>query len=366
MKILFDDQVFTNQKYGGISRYFVNLYEKINQYTEHSADISVKRSDNEHLQSLEPHKRNLFTTKKSLLLQDIGKRFSGSLNRRFSIKYIEKGQYDVFHPTYFSPYVLDHIKKPFVLTVYDMIHEHFPKHFPNNSTSAHKKQLCEHAAHIIAISHSTKKDLIELFGIPEGKVSVVHLAGALNPSSTDIESPDLPEKYILFVGNRDFYKNFKCLYLAMRPMLQKDKDLHLVCTGPEFNDAEVERFSKDGIQDQITHKFVDDSTMYSFYNNAIAFVFPSLYEGFGIPVLESFSAQCPAILCSTSSLSEIGGNAALYFNGNDHEELRESIIKVISDNAFREKLVADGLKRLNDFSWSKTASETLAVYEKCI
>ncbi len=117
---------------------------------------------------------------------------------------------------------------------------------------------------------------------------------------------------------------------------------------------------------KVHHIKVDDNSLKNLYRNAEAFVFPSLYEGFGLPVLEAFSCGCPAILSNASSLPEIGGDGAIYFDPYDKESITNSIEKVLHDEEFRDNLIQKGYERQKFFSWKKTAASTKKVYESLL
>lgn len=366
MKILFDHQIFTYQSFGGISRYFLNLHREINKTGEHSSHISSVFTNNIYLLSLYPELKSIyFMQSDSELLIKLGKLIARKINAMETTKHLDF-DYDIFHPTYYSTYFINKIKIPFVLTVHDMTHEKLPHYLNDESLTHRKRKLCNLARHIITVSQSTKNDLIELFRIPEEKVSVVYLGGSFsNAETSDDGCPDLPEKYILFIGNRNSYKNFDLMYKALLPLMQKDKELNLLCTGPPFDKMELEQFQNDNVKSRVLHIFADEKQLYTLYKKALCFVFPSKYEGFGIPILEAFSAGCPVILNDTSSLPEVGGNACLYFN-DDPVGLQEKIELVISSNEIRHELAIKGLDRARYFSWEKTANDTLAVYNKII
>ncbi len=210
-----------------------------------------------------------------------------------------------------------------------MIHEIYPEYFPlNDETSAWKKELAEKATKIIAISKNTKKDIIKYYGINSNKIDVIYLGNSLYDSgiSNKIDRNiigTMPKKYILFVGSRKIYKNFYFFVEAVAPVLQKDENLNLICVGggPFSND---ERFylKSFNIDRQIYHYTVNDDTLSEVYKRAIALIYPSLYEGFGLPILEAYSCSCPVILSNTSSLPEIAGDAAAYFDPKDITSMR--------------------------------------------
>lgn len=194
MKILFDHQIFTIQSYGGISRYFTQII--LNLPNDWSYEIPVRYSDNEYLRKLSlisGHRKaylaidqlvpELDLTKKSILARFIRKinrvKYieSYNFNKNLTIKLLKKQDFDVFHPTYYDDYFLDFLgNKPFVLTIHDMIHELYPEMFNDQRITAKKAILAKKANHIIAVSENTKKDIVEILGIPDRKITVIHHA----------------------------------------------------------------------------------------------------------------------------------------------------------------------------------------------
>ena len=361
MKVLIDNQIFEQQKFGGISRYFTKL-ESGNDIIQRMECFIQDNSSNNQI-----HKR---------IQRKLGRvifnhpQIQNESNQRadFYISQLENLEYDIFHPTYFDNYFLGHIKKPFVLTVYDMIHEKYAEYFENNVDSINKRRLCEKADKIIAISNSTKKDLIDIFEVPEEKIEVIYLATDYDSIAATKPIFDFQGmRYLLFTGNRYIYKNFFTFLIAVSSILKQYKDLQLICTGPNFNALEKKWIEDLGINDKVKSHFCEnDSELVYLYQHAECFIFPSLYEGFGFPLLEAFASNCPVISSNGGSLPEIADNAAVYFNPKDIREMRQSILNVISDLSLKKELVEAGKLRLKDFSWDKCRIETNLLYSKLV
>ena len=392
MKILYDHQIFEIQEYGGISRYFYELmnFSKNNDFFKY--DLSLKFSNNSYLKNdkyfnklirdLTPYKEFLpkinFRGKGKLynLLKNL--RFINSNftdNERLSKYNLKLGNYNLFHPTYYSDYFLNYLgKKPFILTIHDMVHEIYPQCFPaDDEIRVKKKRLAKLSSRVIAVSNNTKKDIMKILGINEDKIVVIYHGSSLNINKNPINNlsnnflKSIPDKYLLYVGNRVAYKNFNFYINSTYEILKKDSNLKLVCAGGNhFTKAELELFENLKIKNKVIHFSINDNILTYLYKNAIALIFPSLYEGFGIPILEAFACGCPIILCNSSCFPEIAQDAALYFEPNKSESLAMEVEKIIKNNSLREKLVKRGFLRLQDFSWEKTLIKTKKAYEDTI
>ena len=365
MKILYDHQIFSVQIFGGISRYFHELSSQIRLNRNVKTEISLKISNNFYIN----HDGIKFYTflKKYHFRGKV--RFIYFLNKLYTIYKLFRRDFIIFHPTYYDPYFLKFIgKKKFVLTVYDMIHEKFPENFPKfDKTSENKKLLATKASKIIAISESTKQDLIEIFDINPSKVKVIHLANSLQLDKKKDNKIRLPKKYILYVGSRVGYKNFMNFLFSVTKILNSDSNLHLVCAGGgKFDYEENSYIHKNNLENKLLQFNIDDNTLSYFYSNARAFIFPSIYEGFGIPVLEAFACGCPLICSNTSSLPEIAADAAVYFDPLDIISIETAIFNVLNDSELSTNMIENGYKRLKYFSWEKTAKLTHDLYKSII
>jgi glycosyltransferase involved in cell wall biosynthesis len=394
MKVLYDHQAFSLQAYGGVSRYFFELINHFSKGDGVEVKLALRTSPNLYLRHLRSPGRKVSIgndgdrdwkrIRKALNAVGEGlwkNRVFSSLffrmNLRESVRCLRGQDFDLFHPTYFTPYFLSRLgKKPFVLTVFDMTHELFPEMFPaGDKTASWKEVLAQKAAKIIAISHSTKNDLMRYFNIREERIAVTHLASSISieghPGSPGLT---LPKRYILFVGNRDKaspfkerYKNFTFFIRSIHELLKEDRDLSLICAGGgRFHRQERSLFNELGIEKKVFQYPATDRTLVEFYRNAMLLVLPSLYEGFGLPVLEAFSCGCPAAVSRAGALPEVAGEGALYFDPGEETSIREAVRNVIEDKTLREHLRSEGYKQARKFSWQKTAGETKAVYESVL
>lgn len=351
IRTLYDDQIFTIQRYGGISRYFNNLIGLNNKST-----LSSIMSQNEYVNVLfKYNKRNKILTMVSVLF-----------NRLYSIFSLKFRKYDIFHPTYYNPYFLRFLKTPFVLTVYDMIHEIYPEITNDAKLSQNKKILCEKANRIICISNQTKNDLIKILNINPNKIDVTYLATDYKAIPRHSMDPVIKEQYILFVGNRSGYKNFLIFIKSVYNLLI-EYNIQLVCTGGgSFSKEEEELFDHLKVRKNVVQIGANEEILKSLYNNALLFIFPSDYEGFGIPILESFACGCPVALSRNGCFEEIAGEAGIFFNQKDMSSIYSTVKSLIEDNELQRNLVELGYKKLEKYSWEKTFFETNKVYEKVL
>lgn len=381
MKVLYDYQAFTIQRYGGVSNCFAQLIKNLPSFVEY--EVGVCESDNAHLK--DSHITNVpemkdyydtFLSKKEFRFQSqlyaIYSRLfphmtSVGRNRLCSISALKNGNYDVFHPTFFKPYFLKYLPedKPFVLTVHDMIPELFFK--KNDQQALNKIRLCKKAAHIVAVSENTKRDLIQMLHIPDNKITVIY-HGAPSESYNLSSSPIVLGRYLLYVGCRDNYKSFILMLKALLPVLRRHHDIKILCTGPEFTLDERSVIKSFGIVDRVVHKSVNNSELMNLYAHAICFIYPSQYEGFGIPILESYAAHCPVMLNHASCFPEIAEDAAIYFNLDDSSSDLEMVMEsfLLMEMKQKEELIERQLQRLKEFSWKKSAEQLADVYSKVV
>ena len=287
------------------------------------------------------------------------------------LQYAKHAKYDIVHPSdTYSTEILQYTKdKPLVITIHDMIDEvYFSHDRGHQKTSARKKQFAVQADAIIAISQHTKNDLIRLFDIPEEKIEVIYHGNSLKlPENHEKLQISLPERYILFVGTRSGYKDFSTLAKAFANITSHDATIKLVCAGGgPFTQAELQFLDNLGILEKAEQRSVTDAELAVLYNRSECFVFPSEYEGFGMPILEAFECGAPVICSKCSCFPEIARNGAVYFEKNNVSDLSNCILSVINSFSEQERLRAEGKLRLADFSWAKAASQTLEVYHNVL
>ncbi|EQA54756.1 glycosyltransferase, group 1 family protein [Leptospira kmetyi serovar Malaysia str. Bejo-Iso9] len=388
MKVLYDHQIFSLQSFGGISRYFYEIMTGLEKNFRVDVKHSVLYSSNEYLKD-----RNLFPLKKEYSYQDWfpSVRFRGMyrifrLLQRLGLlpdpqremvslikKEIANEDFDLFHPTYYSPYFLKDLsprQKPYVLTVHDLIHEKFPDYFPDAlQVIENKKAIIKNAHSIIVISQSTKTDLLKHYGFPEDKIKVIHHGVSFSANSLNKKNPVLLKKnYLLFTGNRSYYKNFSFFLRSIKSIFQEFPEIQLYCVGGgAFNKEEMQLIRELGLSKRVVHfRFENDEELAEYYRNALLFVFPSRYEGFGIPLLEAFSCECPVACSNTSSFPEVAGDAAFYFDPDRSDSIYTALRTAVMEPERRQEMVRNGKAQLAKFSWEKATKQTYELYQSII
>lgn len=363
MNIFFDHQIFSQQTYGGVSRYFCELITGINQ-TDNHAHLSLLHSNNVHLHDYGLDAMPYFFPRRHRLLY--------MTNRWYNLLDIKISNFDIYHATYFDSLFRSYIGiKPYVVTYYDMIHEKLGDKFNtlgvDENTIGWKKDISKRATGLIAISENTKKDMVDYLGISPERIRVIYLSSSMKVNTLYTGNNTVIEKsYLLYVGNRNIYKNFMPFLTAVSPIL-KQYDLRFICAGGgNFTEAERNVIKGYGVETNVEQRSITDQTLVQLYNQAVAFVFPSLYEGFGIPILEAMSCRCPCILSDRSSMPEVAGEAAIYFNPDDIDDMRATVCNLLDDTDLRETLIARGIERAAMFSWERTVQETLSLYTDVI
>lgn len=384
MKILYDYQAFTMQYYGGVSKCFCELISNFPK--DVCTEIGIVQSNNIHLKEaglcpkLQPVHSDFKSFRSRYSFKGSGHLYMGinklfpfmhtaeNVNKRESVKLLKDGSFDIFHPTFYDDYFLPYLNgKPFVLTVHDMMPELFPQFFGKNDMQIVKKRkLANKADAIIAVSERTKQDLIDILKIPQNRVTVVYHGG---PQRENVTSQSLVENpYFLYMGARSLYKNFQQLIIDFSAISERYKPVQLVCTGDEFTVQEKALIKKYRVSDKVIHLFATDENVKSLYAHALAFVYPSLYEGFGMPILEAFAYGCPVLLNNKSCFPEVAGDAGLFFiSDNAGSDLAEKLEMVLNwSDKEREEMIQLGYKRLNFYSWKKSAEQLKHVYKSIV
>lgn len=358
MKVLYDYQAFI-QRIGGVSRYHCELLSKMPLCGVVPMLPNVF-SDNIYLDDIGIKHRRFLETWDCALRQKAYK----WIDQKLCIQALHNDEYDIFHPTFVNPYYINHVKgKPIVVTVHDLIHEKLER-FDSDVVRKKRRRQLEQVDAVIAISEETKNDLLEYYGdiVDETKITIIY-HGANQNLANCTESSMIDGPYLMYIGTRDNYKNFETLARAMTHI---PKDVRLVCTGLPFSDMEENMLRDLNVRERIWQKFVTDEEMQNLLCHAIAFVYPSLMEGFGLPILESFRCGCPCIISDIGCFREVADDAAVYFSPGSVEAMAEIINNVVCSSDLQSLLKQRGYERLKRFTWKNTVNQTYEVYKKML
>lgn len=280
---------------------------------------------------------------------------------------------------FFAPahYIPRFCPVPTVVTILDLAYEYYENEFLKRDIFKLKnwtRYAVSKAKKIIAISKNTKADIMKFYGVPEEKISVIYIG--FSHKSPSIQHPISDHnnildrykvrdaKYVLYVGTLQPRKNISKLIEAFGFVLTKKPATKLVIVGKRgwMYEQIFEKVRKLRLENSVIFTdYISDEDVSILYQNASLFVLPSLYEGFGMPILEAMHHGCPVATSNISSLPEVGGNACLYFDPNDTIDIKNQILRLLDDEKLRNELIAKGKERTKFFSWEKCGEETLAL-----
>lgn len=368
MKVFFDGKIFSLQSYGGVSRIFFELMRsfalthRVEQSCYRGIYIDrypINKTWFERYYGLKRHIGRGYRFIKPF--DDRCLELLYNLNANSSL---------IYHSSYYR--VPKYPKGPIVIHAFDMIHEQFNGYL---KTKLLKKNAFNTADLIISISGSTKKDLCEFYQIDQKKVIIAYPGVSnifhernldINPCESAIKIYKKP--YMLYVGGRDWYKNFDLLLNAfISKKYFYDFDLVLVGGGKHLSPQQQEAVSKCHRKETwIKQKFCNDFELAGLYSNAAAFICTSLYEGFGITLVEAMACGCPVIASNVSSIPEVLGNAGLLFNPKDSKDLGRKIDEIINNPSLSANLVRKGRLRAQKFTWTAMADAVYRGYSSLL
>lgn len=375
MRIGIDCRMFSSS-FTGIGRYTFELVENLQRLSPiHEYVLFFNEPE---FSAYEPKAPNF----KKVLVK--AKHYSLAEQTTF-LKALNKENLDLMHFTHFNAPI--RYRKPFIVTIHDLTHTLFPGRkmtsFPYRF--AYKmvvKNAVRHARRIIAVSKNTKDDIVKILKIDPSKIDVIYEGvndefRKFNPDELEDAQKILEEKYgiskpfLLYTGVHRYHKNLPRLIEAFKILTENRKDLSLVITGkkdPLY--PEAEKLTKDfGLEDKVIFTgLIPEEDIIALYNLSSVYVFPSLYEGFGLPLLEAFACGAPVAASNVSSIPEVAGHDkagspnVLFFDPLSPTDIAEKIEQILLDQSLAKKLTANGLSRVKDFSWEKMAKEILAIY----
>jgi glycosyltransferase involved in cell wall biosynthesis len=373
MRLAYDHQIFCLQKAGGISRYFCKLLGQLNKL-EQTVSVFAPFYRNQYLRQIPTQwVRGCKVADYPKHCADLSVALNGFVGRR----QLKAWHPELVHETYFSKIRSGSSRVPSVLTVFDMIGELglegvMPTQAKMKSTS--KYAAVSRADHIVCISEHTRQDLIRLFEVPAEKISTIHLG--CDQDVAVLASQDLNQvtstarasfskPYLLYVGLRKGYKNFAGLLRSVASSNRLKNTFDIIAFGGEGFTKDEHTLIGDlkFAPEQVKQVSGDDRALIRLYQQAAAFVYPSLYEGFGLPPLEAMLYECPVISSRTSSMPEVLGEAAEFFDPSQTESMSHAIERVVFFNERQQELVAKGMQRVKAFTWQACAERHMALYQ---
>lgn len=358
LRVLFNDDIFLRQRFGGVSRVFVETAKHLPANGVEPCFMTPFHI-NEYLGSLPaawfPAGRRIVSGRLPLAAA----RRMGSLPTRAAVRVLRPA---VVHETYYAPRAPAPRGVPTVATMHDMHHEKVPD-FAGDPVAGFKARSIERAAWIACVSENTRRDLVELFPAAEAKSSVVPLAAAMPaPGQRSLR----PRPYILYVGERcRAYKNFPATLGAYRSLPRLAAGFDLVCAGGgPFDERERRLVGAAGLAARVVQLPASDAALATLYAFAACLVYPSVAEGFGIPLLEAMGLGCPVVALRRSSIPEVCGEAAFYADDPSAEAIAAALDRVLGDGALAARLRTDGRARAAQFSWARSASGMADIYRK--
>ena len=276
----------------------------------------------------------------------------------------------IWQATYYTP-PPQRWRGHFVVLFHDLMEERYPDLFsePRHDELRRLKQVCAHSADIVICnSRTTQRDVCEHYGLPESKTRMITLAASevfrpLAETKSPRRFKNLGVPFILYVGNRSQYKNFDRLLQAFAAWPRR-KEIDLVVVGHKWTGEEMTRLSQLVIVDSVLlREGVDDTTLCALYNQAAAFVYPSLYEGFGIPLLEAIACECPVVASAIPSTQEVADGYPYFFTAEDVVHLQQTLDEAVTTGKDTVRLTA-ARQRASQFTWAATAQQVLDIYRE--
>lgn len=364
LRVVFDHQIFSMQFYGGISRYLVELVRRLSARDDCNVSVLALAHLNAYVPSLPAR---LVRGRSVRHLRRTG-RLRQRVNDVVTRLLLSSARPDVVHETYYSAWRLAPAGVPTVVTVHDMTHELFPNYFPDAASLARRKAAAvRRAAHVICVSENTRRDLLQLIPMDPERISVIYLASSLSRAAggASTETYANGQPYLLFVGDRRGYKNFTALLDAIALLPDGLRQVRLIAFGGgAFVTDELQQIARLSVR--AVQVRGDDAVLADLYSNAAALVYPSLYEGFGIPIVEAMVCGCPVICSNTGSLPEVAGAAAEFCDPRDLASIAGAIANVMTSSERASELRTRGFARGAQFSWTRCAEETYSVYRAVV
>ena len=350
--LLVTGDIFRQQARGGVSRYVVEIAARV-QREVHVTGGWLRSDEVARL-------GDRVTPRWSLPAIPGGPRLAAPWNGAIDAAAFKRFPTAIVHPSYFRDPRSIPATRPLVVTLFDLTHERFPVAI-FTGPERWKRALCERADRVICISESTRRDAVELLELPEGKLRVAPLGSHDWNDVAAKPIADAPAEFLLWVGPRYAYKNFSGA-LAAFSRCAEARGLKLLCIGGgPFSVPELRSAAKLGVIDRISQREAADAGLRWAYEHAHGLLYPSLWEGFGLPVLEALSLGCPVLASNVASLPEVGGDAAFYAEPNSTDALVAALARMLAEGRTPAR-VAAGRAHAARFTWAHCAALHDAVY----
>jgi mannosyltransferase len=361
MKIILDNVIFSNVAQGGVSNYWFELSKHILQ-KEHDNLLFYE----EPYSSFNFHRKQLLIPENKIIRSN--SLFNSSIKRRLSSNKIDTDDYFLYHSSYYRPVSGDRLFSE-ITTIHDFTHNYYSNFLKRVVHNKMKYGCIKRSKGIICISENTYNDL-KLFCPPKNnqQVAIIHngvsddfyqITDKHNVSVQYLKSFILKAPYIVYIGSRVNYKNF----LFVVAILKEIPNLNLVIVGPSLSISELKLFDKESLERTTTVKNMSNFELNILYNFAHALIYPSSYEGFGIPIIEAMKAGCPVLALKNSSIVEVSGDAAILFKDLNVDFFKKAL-KELYNLDFRKEVIEKGINQSKKFSWDKCLRETYEFYQE--
>ena len=371
LTVFVDGVIYSYQRNGGITRILNEVLPRVCTLRE---DLSLQLWTWQHLAQPLPQAAGIERSvvwdvgfpraARPAVLSKLARRTRGLVNGAIRHTTVALRQSPLWHSTlYWRPRFW---KGRTVTSVYDLKEELFPDlSRGKNHVVRFKRDAITKADRIICISQTTKNDVVDFYDVPAEKIDIVYPAvdhRFWSPAAPEEpSSPESTRPFLLYVGRRDRFKDFECLLDAFRRWPQHS-GFRLLVAGPEFTPQEHSMFQRLGLTDSVEFNSASrDAELLALYRNAAALVYPSKYEGFGIPILEAMACGCPVVASRIPTSEEVAGEAAIFFETGQAEDLAEALEAVVSDGRAAPR-VRLGLSRAQSYNWDSSALSLLSSY----
>ncbi len=370
MRIVYTPDIFSRQSVGGISRYFVELIREFLVAERVDVELSQRWHINEHLRELQDTTElpGKFDPRLRVLRHVLP-----FLNSDFGLRSRTRtNSTAIVHHTYYS-FSSPNGAACLIATAHDVMPELFwnRSHPRVKGLLLAKRRTLDAANRVIAVSEHTKRDIVNFYDLDPEVVDVIpHGNRMVSSTLDDVRGTSVVQRskpYLLYVGARGGYKNWVTLVRAFAESRFLRREFEILCFGGGvFSRTEQELLATLGVSDSVSVTAGDDTALAAAYHGATAFVYPSCYEGFGLPPLEAMGCGCPVITSDAASIPEVVGGAGVYFDATDVDSIRSAIESTVESASKLSRLRQAGLDREKQFRWQRTAELTLLTYEKAL